>query len=1133
MQVTGSVVTPAATDLSNHLACRHLTSLNRKSALGEIHKPFRHDALLESLIERGLDHEKAYIEFLRAEGKSVVDVRDFVGDAAGKKTIDAMTSGVDVVAQAALQHDGWRGRPDILQRVDLPSDLGGWSYEVADTKLAVNTRAGTILQLCLYSDILSTVQGHLPHRMSVVKPGDLFDVETLYVGHYLAYYRLVKRWLVSDIAAPPTDTYPHPVPHCEICQWWSICEQRRRADDHLSFVAGIHKHQIIELYRQDISKLEQFAASEQSLPERPKRGSLEAFDRVHKQAKIQFEARTSGKLKYEFLDLEDGRGFQCLPEPDPGDIFFDIEGDPHALDGGLEYLLGYVVLDDVGNAQYKAHWAVDRPSEKIVFEQFIDFVMQRWSKFPGMHVYHYAHYEPSAVRRLAMRHATREEEVDQLLRGERFIDLYAVVRQGVRASVESYSIKKLEPFYGYERLAELEDARHSLRRVERALELKLPSGILDDDKKLVEAYNEDDCQSTLRLREWLENLRERQIASGRAIDRPKLKDGLASEELQEKSEQVLEVFKKLVDGVPDTDRDEHESARWLLAHLLDYFRREDKCVWWEYFRLQELEPDELLLERKAIYGLQFVKQIPGRPGERTVTHRYRFPMQEAQLRAGENLVARNHTNIGSVVEVNLRTGTLDIKKTKASSGIHPSEVMVFDRVRPAPLPESLLEFARLMLRHLKHEPLESARYDLLSKSPPRLQSLQMPLAEEPKDAAVLLALDLNNSILPIQGPPGAGKTFVGGHMITELAKRGKRIGVTAVSHKVILNLLQEVLEQSNGSISVAHKVNSKADDPPQAIAILKSTDDALTAIGQGAVVGGTAWLWANADAEQALDYLFVDEAGQMSLAMALAAGRAAKNIILLGDPQQLEQPQQGSHPEGAEVTALTHLLDGHDTITEDRGLFMPNTWRLHPAICEFTSEQYYEGRLSSRPGLECQMITGGLHVPEAGLAFVPVVHEGNQNRSEEEAERIRSIFDELLDGNHTWRNARNEEATVTLSDILVVAPYNAQVALLQDTLPDGARVGTVDKFQGQEAAIVIYSATSSSVEDAPRGMTFLYSPNRMNVATSRARCLVILVGSPELFHPECATPEQIRLANGFCRFAEMATRVAVEIHSVD
>ena len=271
-------------------------------------------------------------------------------------------------------------------------------------------------------------------------------------------------------------------------------------------------------------------------------------------------------------------------------------------------------------------------------------------------------------------------------------------------------------------------------------------------------------------------------------------------------------------------------------------------------------------------------------------------------------------------------------------------------------------------------------------------------------------------------------------------------------------------------MNVAQRISSPPDDHPQTIEVLKSTKDVLPALQRGEIVGGTAWLWSNAAMEQELDYLFVDEAGQMSLAIALAAGRAAKNMVLLGDPQQLEQPQVGSHPEGAEVAALNHLLDGRDTISDDRGLFIPHAWRLHPSICEFTSRQYYEGRLSSRPGLERQVLRGHTVFPEAGLAFVPVRHEANQNRSPEEAEAIASIFATLVDGHHEWYNADNEQATLTMNDVVVVAPYNTQVALLQNTLPDGARVGTVDKFQGQQAAVVIYSVTSSSIEDAPRGM---------------------------------------------------------------
>jgi superfamily I DNA and/or RNA helicase len=230
---------------------------------------------------------------------------------------------------------------------------------------------------------------------------------------------------------------------------------------------------------------------------------------------------------------------------------------------------------------------------------------------------------------------------------------------------------------------------------------------------------------------------------------------------------------------------------------------------------------------------------------------------------------------------------------------------------------------------------------------------------------------------------------------------------------------------------------------------------------------------------------------------------------------------QGSHPEGADVSALMHILGPHATIPADRGLFLDETWRLHPEICAFTSELFYESRLRSRPELRRQAIRSESRISGAGLRFLPVVHEGNQNSCPEEAYAIRDLVAEILNSNATWVDPDNKETPIGLGDILIMSPYNAQVFELQDHLP-GGRIGTVDKFQGQEAPIVIYSLTTSSYLDAPRGMDFLYSSNRLNVATSRARAICVLVGSPALFEAECRTPKQMKLANAFCRYLEMA-----------
>ena len=339
---------------------------------------------------------------------------------------------------------------------------------------------------------------------------------------------------------------------------------------------------------------------------------------------------------------------------------------------------------------------------------------------------------------------------------------------------------------------------------------------------------------------------------------------------------------------------EEQQARWLLAHMLDYFRREDKCAWWEYFRLHELDHEDLLRERKAVAGLKFKRKVPGGPRDRNPTHRYHFEPQEVTLEVGDVLVEVMGHKIGSVAAIDLETCTLDIKKRGDSIDIHPSAVFTFEDISPDPMPESLLKFGRQFLRK---DP-QSARYELLCRRPPRLKTLSLPVGGDLKDAAIRLAFDLDHSTLSIQGPPGAGKTYIGSHMIASLSRKGKRVGVTAVSHKVILNLLEEVhnTSQAGRAVTVAHQNGSPGTDFPECITCLGNKDESLEALNDGAVVGGTAWLWSNEAMEGELDYLFIDEAGQMSLAMALAAGRAAKNIVLLGDPQQLEQPNREHIP---------------------------------------------------------------------------------------------------------------------------------------------------------------------------------------------------------------------------------------------
>ncbi|HEY9047286.1 MAG TPA: TM0106 family RecB-like putative nuclease [Ohtaekwangia sp.] len=1113
----------AATDLSNHVSCLHLTQLNRLVALREISAPHWYDPSLEVLIKRGQEHEAAYVEYLKSKGYRV----EYLKGKPWAATIEAMRQGIDIIAQAHLEADHWSGYADILIKVPGESKFGKWMYEVQDTKLSQNTRAATILQLCLYTELLSKLQGSIPENMYVVKPGENFPTESYRFAQFQAYYRMVKKDLEYTMTQDVSFTYPDPTEHCTICSWWQACDKKRHEDDHLSLVAGMRSLHIVELQRQKINTLEQLAKAEKL--EKPERGNKATLERKQSQAGIQLEGRYQNKLLYAPLLLEAGRGLNRLPEPNEGDIYLDLEGDNFYEDGGLEYVFGYAYQEN-GTLVYKATWSTNKSEERKAFEQFMQFVTERWKRYPKMYIYHFAPYEPSAIKRLARVHAIYEKEVDILLRAERFIDLHAVFKEAFLASVETYSLKAIERFTKYTRQVELHDASVSRKAVEVALELHEFNSLPRETIQTVEDYNQDDCLATEALHVWLEQLRTEAVKSGKEISRPELKTGEATENVQQYDVRSQAIFKALTEKLPEdkfswTDEDK---AKWLLAHQIDYFRREDKSAWWEYFRVHELEHEDLLEERKAITGLQFISELPKEGKERNVTHRYSYPPQELNIDEDDALVEVKGEKIGSVKAISLENYTIDIKKTGTAASIHPTAVHVSEVVNPGSLVTSLMDFANAVddtgLTHVW--PYHAAK-DLLMKRSPTLsdgtEGIYLTTDEDIVNVAIRLALALNKSYLAIQGPPGSGKTYTGARIIIELLKAGKKIGITAVSHKVIRNLCIAVIKEAkkhNQKVQFAHKITEKSDDCPEEISEVSKSDKVIAALAEGKIGCGTAWLWAEDDSRETLDYLFVDEAGQMSLSHVLAASRAAKNLVLLGDPQQLEQPQKGAHPEGSDVAALTYLLDGHATMPEGKGLFLPVTRRLHPHICRFTSEIFYDGKLHALPGLEKQVISGGTLYDGAGLFYTPVVHKGCQSKSEEEVKATTAIVTKLL-ASSGWTNERGETQPLQAKDILIVAPYNAQVSALRQELPD-IEIGTVDKFQGQEAPVVIYSMTSSSIEDAPRGMSFLFSPNRLNVATSRARCICILVANPALLQPDCRTIDQMRWANALCRYVEMA-----------
>lgn len=1174
MKFVGKQIRLSATDLSNHLACRHLTRLDLQVARGERTAPKITAPDLKVIQELGLRHEAAYLKHLKEEKKlNVVRLPEHGSDEETlAETLRLMREGVEVIAQGALGEGMWFGRPDVLRRVEKPSKRWAWSYEVADTKLAKETKATTILQLSLYSDLLEKAQGTPPEFLWVVSPGEGFAGEKNRVSDYAAFYRYVKRRLIeavgsgcgeandahSDLLGSSVEkavstrtgqyaltferemktveaTYPEPVEHCNICKWFRECDGRRRADDHLSLVADIRRQQRDQFEAWDAGTMAKLAALAIPLKQRPRHGSKQTYENRREQARVQVEGRTKNKLVHELLQpVTEGSGFCRLPEPSDGDVFMDFEGDPFVGDPGLQYLFGFAAGSAGGELVYEKRWALNREEEKKGFEWLVDEIERRREADPKMHVYHFGGYEPGTLKRLMGMHATREAEIDRMLRAGVLVDLHQAFKQGVRASVEEYSLKKIEAFYGFERKTPLEKSRIAMRYVEHRLELGSGDRMLPEEiRGVMEGYNYEDCVSTAKLRDWLEEERNKLMSRGMAVPRPQEKSGDPSEKLQEKLHRAEALTLRLCAGIPPDPeaRSEEQSAQWLLAQLLSWHRREDKSAWQEGYRLAEMSDEDLLDERVGLTKLRFVKRVDS--GWQVPTDRYSFDPQKSNVRPGKDVYFGDE-KFGEVVAIDHVKGIVDIKKTKKTAEVHPPTVYMWDApLNTDPQTGSLYRIgAWVTANGIDAAGKYRAGRDLLLRRPPRLmhRGKLKPLESEiPANTASRIALALQDSAFAIQGPPGSGKTYTGARMICELVKQGKKIGVTALSHKVIRKLLEDVVDAARDkdvpNVRCLHRQPGGEESNGVVVAKDKNEEgwNALTS-GKANVVGGVSWFWAPEAAFECVDALFIDEAGQMSLADVLAVSQAAKKLVLLGDPQQLERPTKGSHPDGAEKSALEHLLDGEKTIPEDMGFFLPESWRLHPKVCEFTSEVFYEGKLSSHPIARNRVLEGHASLKGAGLWFVPVEHEGNRNASAEEVELVARIVKGLLKPEVKWFYGAGNSRNLKEDDILIVAPYNAQVADLSARLPK-MRIGTVDKFQGQEAPVVIYSLTTSSPEDAPRGMEFLYSLNRLNVATSRAKTAVIVVGSPRLFEPECRTPRQMQLANALCAYREMAVEV--------
>ncbi|MGE4579125.1 MAG: TM0106 family RecB-like putative nuclease [Desulfuromonadales bacterium] len=1111
----------SASDLVNFLECEHLTTLDLVNLDTPLPKA-EDDEQAELIQKKGLEHEARYLQDLQESGVAVFDAKASGQSivAAAEATKRAMAEGVPVIFQGCLHSPEFVGYVDFLRRVDHPSGLGNFSYEVVDTKLARSPKAKFIIQLCLYSDLLSVDQGFLPHNIHVVL-GDRTE-QSYRLADYYRYYRSVKARFLERMKGGLASTYPEPCAHCDLCHWRNLCQEQWTQDDHLCQVANITKIQIDKLRSGGITTL---AGLAQLKPDDHVPTMQDAtFQRLRRQAALQLERRETGKDLFELLETDpaETKGFRRLPHPDPGDLFFDMEGDP-LEEGGLEYLFGVYYHDD-GQPKFQPFWAHSRQEERQAFQDFMAFVMDRLARYPNMHIYHYAPYEETALKRLMSLHGTCEAEVDHLLRSEKLVDLYKVVRESLLASEPRYSIKNLETFYMEKRTGEVTNAGASIVFYEHWKETRDPALL-----KQIHDYNEDDCRSTYLLREWLLGIRPGDLPWFNA-DTEETAEQQKSDRVHEAEARLADYANRLLGGLPEerAEWSDDDRMRELVYQLLDFHRRADKPSWWAMFARQEMTEEELIEDPEAIGGLVAAPQCPPVAEKQSLIYTYRYPEQEFKLKAGDDC-QRSDTleRAGKIEDIDEKQRLVRIKRGKRSGPL-PERLSVITTgpINNEILKEAVYRFADSVLAgDHRYAAIEA----ILRRSPPEISGLASGASVvagggETTPQVSEAVSRLQESYLFIQGPPGTGKTYTGSHVIVDLLEQGATVGVSSNSHKAINNLLEAVEERAaEKQVRIQGVKKSSGSDTFLNGTMIEDVTDKRAVIGSGAnLVAGTAWLFADPDLDQSLDYLFIDEAGQVALANLVALGTCAKNIVLLGDQMQLQQPVQGVHPGHSGESTLDYLLQGKATIPDDQGVFLGTTWRMHQDVCRFISDAVYDGRLHPEAKNQNQrlVLAPDAH-PElrpSGIRFIGIDHSGCSQRSEQEAEIVRSLYESLL--GQRYLNRDGIEHPMSAENILVVAPYNMQVNLLKDVLPRDARVGTVDKFQGQQAEVVIVSMATSSAEFLPRYMEFLYSKNRLNVAISRARCLALLVANPKLMAIKCHTVEQMALVNTLCWISE-------------
>ena len=1071
--------------------------------------------------EKGNQHEKDYLKELKKKHKKVLDLKksDLTREEKISKTIQAMKEGWEIIHGGWLKKDKWTGEFDFLIiNKELKSKFGDYSYEVIDTKYSNKPKPDHIIQLGMYTYMLEHTQGVLPKKFTIVLK-DMVE-EDVQVNQVNEFFKIHRENYEKFVGNGVDKQKPEKCSFCSTCEWQEECEKIWIKEDNLNQVGGltkVHLKKLLELKIDTISKL-----SKQDSKKTLKGFRKEISERLITQAKLQKEYDKTNVPIYQPNpnNLNGIKGFNLLPEPSECDLYFDIESvEDHIYPGGLEYLLGIYYIEN-GKEKFKALWSHNKEEEKQNVIEFFNFTQSHFKKYPKSKIYHYGSYEITALLKLTSFHKVKGIEYDHYLNLDKFVNLLEVNRQGLFISENSYSLKNIEKFYEFKREGDVQRGDASQEYYIEWLETQ-DQNFLDE----IESYNKQDCSSTHQLHQWLLRIK------------PSETSWFVSQKLDEEMKlRDWEIDMKLYSKKVEKSKIKNKEIKQLMSDIIGFYNREDKPAWREFFDRRTKSDEELIDDPECIGNMKSNGEPT--PDKRSMIYSYLFEDQDFKLRKSKKTVIANNQDIeqkdyaGKIIDIDYKKKEVLLKRG-TSQGILPP-ILSIGPNKPQGNDKLILNTYKFIDSLIDGDKKYKALNDFLEKKHPNIKGIKegdkiIQNNEFDKEIPKIIS-NLNDSYIYIQGPPGTGKTFQAANAITELLKQNKKIAITGLSHKVIHNLLfrvEEMATEKQINFEGYKKGNLEDDDQIFEGEYIKTYSkdpafmDALEETNVGQVFAGTKFHLASRYYDEKIDFLFIDEAGQVSLADLISIGNIAKNIVLIGDQNQLGQPIKGTHPNNSGQSILEYLLEGKDTIPEDRGIFLNKTYRLHSKINSFISSNFYEDRLICDERTDKRKIhfDKNLIIKDSGIHFVQMDHENNVQTSIEEFEVVLKLMKQLIGLDYEDNGKKRK---LGIEDFLIISPYNTQVNLLISKLEEAKiknpKVGTIDKFQGQEAPITIISMTSSDNETLPRNKEFFFSRNRLNVAVSRAQVASIILFNPKLLDSSPKKIEHIKLMNNFFKF---------------